>query len=385
MKTKLNPIRRAAAILPVALFVAIMPLHSESVASPDEEATPPLIQIALLLDTSNSMDGLIDQTKGQLWKIVNEFINARQNGRRPDLQVALFEYGKSSLPAPEGYLRMIQPLTTDLDKISEELFALKTQGGQEYCGWVIKEATEKLTWSESPDAYKAIFIAGNEPFTQGPVNYAEACKAAIEKGIIVNTIHCGPEGEGIAGKWQDGALLAEGKYMVIDQHRAVVHFEAPQDKEIARLGAELNTTYIAFGAAGREGQMRQNVQDANAATFAGQGSEVNRALFKASANYSNSHWDLVDACKEGRVDVTGLKQADLPPEMQAMSAAECKAYVETKIQERAQLQEQINRLNAERSKFVAEEMKRQNTTETLDGVMISAIREQAVKKNYRFD
>jgi hypothetical protein len=30
------------------------------------------VQIALLLDTSNSMDGLIDQAKSQLWKIVNE-------------------------------------------------------------------------------------------------------------------------------------------------------------------------------------------------------------------------------------------------------------------------------------------------------------------------
>ena len=41
---------------------------------------------------------------------------------------------------------------------------------------------------------RSIFIAGNEPFTQGPVNYAESCKAAITKGIIVNTIHCGGEG-----------------------------------------------------------------------------------------------------------------------------------------------------------------------------------------------
>ena len=32
------------------------------------------IQIALLLDTSNSMDGLIDQAKSQLWSVVNEFI-----------------------------------------------------------------------------------------------------------------------------------------------------------------------------------------------------------------------------------------------------------------------------------------------------------------------
>ena len=70
------------------------------------------------------------------------------------------------------------------------------------------------------------------------MRYTESCKAAIAKGIIVNTIHCGSEGEGISGKWQDGAALADGKYMIIDQNRAVVHFEAPQDKEIARLGED---------------------------------------------------------------------------------------------------------------------------------------------------
>ena len=32
----------------------------------------PEIKVALLLDTSNSMDGLIDQAKAQLWQIVNE-------------------------------------------------------------------------------------------------------------------------------------------------------------------------------------------------------------------------------------------------------------------------------------------------------------------------
>ena len=35
------------------------------------------VKIALLLDTSNSMDGLINQAKAQLWDIVNEFTHAK--------------------------------------------------------------------------------------------------------------------------------------------------------------------------------------------------------------------------------------------------------------------------------------------------------------------
>ena len=105
--------------------------------------------------------------------------------------VALFEYGNTNLPASEGYIRQVVPLTDDLDSLSEALFALTTRGGDEYCGQVIDEAIKRLDWTKEPNAYKAIFIAGNEPFTQGPVDYKQACGYAIQNGVIVNTIHCG--------------------------------------------------------------------------------------------------------------------------------------------------------------------------------------------------
>ena len=40
-------------------------------ADAQESYSRPLIQIALLLDTSNSMDGLINQAKSQLWKDIS--------------------------------------------------------------------------------------------------------------------------------------------------------------------------------------------------------------------------------------------------------------------------------------------------------------------------
>jgi hypothetical protein len=249
-------IKTFAAVILAVLLVGQAPPSgdADNTAAAEQPAVSdgptPQIQIAILLDTSNSMDGLIEQAKTQLWKIVNEFVNVTKNGKRPVLQIALYEYGNDRLAAGEGYIRMILPLTDDLDKVSQELFALTTNGGQEYCGQVIGVAVESLAWSTSKDDYKVIFIAGNEPFTQGTVNYADACKAAIEKGIVVNTIHCGSEAEGIRGKWNDGALLAEGSYMWIDHNRAIVQFKAPQDEEIAKLSVELNATYIPYGERG---------------------------------------------------------------------------------------------------------------------------------------
>ena len=186
-------------------------------------------------------------------------------------------------------------------------------------------------------------------------------------------------------KWKDGADLADGKYLVIDQNRAVVSIEAPQDKEIARLGVEINKTYLAFGRAGGESLKRQAVQDANAATLApASGAVVQRSLAKASANYVNSSWDLVDAAKQKDFEVATLKAEELPAEMQKLSVDQRKAYIEKHSQERSQLQTKINQLNAEREKFVAQRMKETAGANTLDAVVISAIHEQGEKRNFNF-
>jgi hypothetical protein len=200
----------------------------------------PAVDVAILLDTSNSMDGLVSQAKSQLWTIIQQFAKAKKAGQTPMLRVALFEYGNMGLPASEGYIRQVVPLTDDLDKLSESLFGLTTNGGDEYCGQVIEAAVARLDWSKEPNGYKAIFIAGNEPFTQGSVNYQDACKQAIGRGIVVNTIHCGNSDEGRSGMWNEGAKLAEGEFFNIDQDRAVVQIRCPQDEIIIKLNAELS-------------------------------------------------------------------------------------------------------------------------------------------------
>jgi len=345
----------------------------------------PLVQMAILLDTSSSMSGLISQAKTELWAIVNEFIFANRGGVAPEVQVALYEYGKSSLPQKEGWIRLIVPFTTDLDKLSQELFALKTNGGNEYCGWVIKEATADLQWSDSPNDLKVIFIAGNEPFTQGPVDYRQSCKTAIGKNIVINTIHCGSANQGLSGKWKDGAALADGRYLNIDQNRRIVHIAAPQDKKISELSIKLNETYIAYGAKGEDYYERQSRQDTNASA-ASEAAAIQRAVTKASRNYRNDDWDLIDAIRNDKVKLEDVKEEELPENMRKMSAKEKQAYVEGRLKERAEIQKQIQQLNDQRKKYVAEEMKKQQAgTKTLGSAIIQAVREQAKKKNFKFE
>ncbi len=345
----------------------------------------PLVQLAILLDTSNSMDGLIGQAKTELWSIVNEFITAKRGGKSPELQVALYEYGNDSLSSGEGYIRLVAPLTTDLDLISEELFGLNTNGGSEYCGHVIKDAINTLQWDSSDKTLKVIFIAGNEPFTQGDVDYKWSCKNSIAKGIIVNTIHCGSYDEGVSGKWQDGAKLADGQYLNINQNREVIHIDAPQDKRLIELNTKLNATYIAYGAGGTKLKERQEAQDLNAAALSPE-AIVQRSVAKSSKNYTNKKWDLVDAEKDESFDIGNVKEEELPDEMKGMNDKEKKAYIEKKAREREAIQKEIQKLNAERQKFVAVEMKKleQRGNNTLGAAISKAIRKQAEAKGFSF-
>jgi hypothetical protein len=343
-----------------------------------------LIQMAILLDTSSSMNGLIDQAKSQLWKIVNELALSKKNGSRPKLEVALYEYGKSSLAANEGYLRMIAPLTSDLDLISEELFNLRTNGGSEFCGQVIQASTQGLKWTNSHKALKVIFIAGNEPFTQGKIDYVESCKNAISEGIIVNTIFCGNYHEGVKTKWKHGAELSDGKYMNINHNQKIIPIEAPQDKKIIELGNRLNRTYIAFGKEGNKKKELQSKQDTNAASVS-QESSVQRSVTKSSGQYKNETWDLIDALEKNSVKLQDLKEEELPEELRNMSEKEKKEYLAEMHKERKAIQKEINKLNEERKIYLKKEMKLKAEKDTLDSAIIKAIREQAKSKNFKWE
>ena len=361
-------------------LLSCSPKKATSAKSPKENSTTK-IQVALCLDTSNSMDGLIDQAKSQLWKMVNELASTKKAGKTPDIELALYEYGNSGLAVTEGYIRQVSALTTDLDMISEKLFELKTNGGDEYCGWTIQDVTNNLAWSDNNEDLKLIIIAGNEPFNQGKVDYKIACKAAITKGIMVNTIHCGDYEGGVRHFWKDGADLTDGKYMNIDTDAKVVHIETPYDDDILKLNNQLNDTYIGFGSVGRNRKAMQRQQDANAATY-GTANNVERAVSKSKKAYRNEKWDLVDAMEKDEEILDEIKKEDLPEEMKGMTKAEQKAYIEKKAKERETLQTEINELNKKRQDFITKKQQENAETLTLDNVMLKAIREQAEAKGF---
>ncbi|MDF2453054.1 MAG: hypothetical protein K0S26_2558 [Bacteroidota bacterium] len=342
------------------------------------------IQVALLFDTSNSMDGLIDQAKSRLWDVVNTLTTLKYQGKTPEIEIALYEYGNDGLSPASNYIRQVTPLTADLDLISEKLFALRTNGGSEYCGAVIQSSVKELKWYDGLNTMKLVYIAGNEGFNQGGVNYKEAINGALRNGIYVNTIYCGNKQEGISLFWEDGATKGHGKYFNIDSDKKIEYVQTPYDQQINTCNDKLNKTYIGYGRQGVQKKQAQATQDANASSIS-QANSTERIVTKSKAVYKNDSWDLVDNIKENENNLDKLKTEDLPAEYKGKSKEEIKKIVMEKAKERETIQKEIGELAVKRQKYITEASKTKNKEDDLGTAIKSSIVSFATIKGYSLD
>jgi hypothetical protein len=340
------------------------------------------IQVAILLDTSNSMDGLIDQAKSRLWNIINTLTTLKYKGRTPVIEIALYEYGNDGLSVGSDYIRRVTPLTTDLDLISEKLFALRTNGGNEYCGAVIAQAVRQLEWRGSGGSdMKLIYIAGNEPFDQGSISYKESIRSARSKDIFINTIFCGDKGEGTQTFWKDGADRGLGKYFNIDSDRKVRFIETPYDARIEACNERMNKTYIGYGSKGASKRQSQMDQDMNAKSIS-KANYAERAVSKSKSAYKNESWDLVDKVKEDKYALDKMKKDDLPEELKDKNSTEIKAIVIEKTKERTSIQKEMETLSKQRQAYIDEENKKTKTEDDLGAAINNSILDIAKMKGY---
>ena len=352
-------------------------------ALPPDSAGSGNIKLALILDTSNSMDGLIDQAKTQLWKFVNELSKASVDGVKPSLQIALYEYGNDGLSNRSGFVRMVSPFTNDLDEISAKLFSLTTNGGSEFCGEVIQQSVSALNWEGPENNLRLIFIAGNEPFNQGNYSYKEACSKAVFSGINVNTIYCGEYEEGISTFWQSGAVAGNGNYMSIEQDRKTVFYETPYDKLLDSLNTQLNSTYLYYGSQADYRQQNQLEQDNNSGFF-GSANKAERSVSKAGNFYLNSSWDLVDAYNDKSIDIYKIEDMAWPEHLRAVPMQTRIQMIEENNSRRIRVKTEILEINKQRLMYIDKLKVAAGDTYSLDEAMLKAIREQAAAKGFVF-
>ena len=342
------------------------------------------VQIAILFDTSGSMDGLIEQAKSVIWQIVNAASKLSLNGEHPKLEIALYDYGNDGIQNPV-FVRQQCSFISDLDSISEKLFALYTNGGSEYCASVIHKSITDLQWTNEPNDVRLIYIAGNEPFNQGTEDYKEVIFNATKQGVIVNTIYCGPYEQGVREFWYDGAMLSQGNYFNIDSNKEIDYIKTPYDSIINVNNASMNSTYMYYGTNGFSKFEKQAAEDQKAGSK-NQAALTERSISKSNYNYSNSSWDLIDAYKADTTILQKLKDEDLPKDMQGKTDLEKQEILEKKQAERTQYQDKINELAKEREKYIAEE-KAKRAAETgqndLGTSVIQSMNSIAAKKGYK--
>jgi hypothetical protein len=373
---------RLSAAVAVAMFASAI-----SHAAPARAESGKNIDVAICLDTSNSMDGLIDSAKAKLWTVVNDLAKVKPT---PTLRVALYQYGNDDLDSKTGWVRKELDLTTDLDEVYKKLNALRTHGGTEFVARVCRDALNDLHWSADNEALRMIFVCGNEPADQDKTLKLESvAEIARKKGVYVNTIYCGQANHPEMGLWKDFAVMAGGHYSNIDQDKSKsqVVIKTPQDAELLKLNEKLNGTYVVYGGGkGEEGKRNQALQDANAAKCAPTVA-LDRLATKNCGLYRCDAWDLVDRMKnDPKFDIKKLKDEELSEVLRKLKPEEREAYVKKKAAEREALRKEIDELNAKRSKYIAEEMKKQPKSEgdkAFDEAVRTALRKEAAAKGLK--
>lgn len=350
---------------------------------PTQKRAQQKIQAAILLDVSNSMDGLIEQAKAQLWNMVSTMGKVKcDDAATPKIEIALYEYGRTTNDVKQGYVKQINGFISDLDSLSQNLFSLKTNGGDEFCGHVIYSSLKELQWDPSPDNYKVIFIAGNEDFLQGDIVYTKSCGEAKQKGVIVNTIYCGDRAQGIKEHWNLAGECGNGSFTNIDQDAKEVEIPTPYDSALFVLNDKLNGTYLTYGykaAYYAENQAKQDKLNTNMSKGAG----LKRIKAKSNAKvYDNSSWDLIDAKQSDSLAIKKLDRKLLPDSLKNKSLAELEKMVDNKSKERSNIQKEIVALNTQRDNFIAAEkvkLANKNNAATLETEVEKIIKEQVTR------
>jgi hypothetical protein len=361
-------------------------LNAQSTAIDNPKNT---IQLSILLDVSGSMSGLIKQAQTELWAVVNEVSKAQKNGIPSTIEIALYSYGTQDREE-RGFIHKLVEFNGDVDTISQVLFALSTSGSVENCGQVISKAQQELMWLKEDSVYKVIFIAGNETFTQGAVNYVDACSIAMENGIVVNTIHCGDERTGRGQRWADAAKIAKGEYFWINANKTDRFIPSPYDSLIEVYNRKLNATYWAYGSSGgryKSVQLESDQVNKNASKKA----YYDRVRSKSKKHVyqkNSAKWDVNSKVALDTNALKTLKNDDLPEQLKGKTLKEKKQIVAANQADRDSSTQFIKVYSDLRDTYVLEQRKKKpelNTEMTLGQAISAAIRKQAGLRGFRFE
>lgn len=275
------------------------------------------VQVVLALDASGSMDRLFQAVANSLEELLRTLGECRVNGKPASVNVGIVVYGQAM---DSGAPFVLTPFSLDLEQMRDKVSSVNCDGGHENCGEAIEFAVNNYPWNKRSrrQLLKVLFIAGNESFDQGPVNYREALAVAQEMGIIVNTIHCGnPDPE-----WRAAARLGGGEGLTFAMDAAARNAESRATR--GELIAELHRLPILpIGSSAEQAALREE--------YANRPPLPDTSDEKAVRVWAKQHLaelmrgsrgDAVELCRQQglRISVADLGgRGNLPPELRGIA------------------------------------------------------------------
>jgi len=312
------------------------------------------IEIVFVLDTTGSMSGLIDGAKTKIWNIVNEILQNQKGNAK--VKIGLIGYRDKG----DEYITKLTQLSENIDNTYSELMNFVADGGgdePEDVRRALHEAVNNIQWSNST-SNKIIFLVGDAPPHEDYQDYPSTivtAKKAKEKGIIINTIQCGNLSH-TDKFWKEIAQYASGEYFAIPQDGGSYVMKTPYDEKLETLGYELDKKYIPYGRIKEQRAAKSDkiMKDTKISSTATMEAKADRAKNKTLNRYSYSSNDLIQAIENKKVNLSSLKQEELPEEMQKMSKDEQEKYVGHLVQERKKIKKEITKVSKEREVFIKE-------------------------------
>ncbi|HUS58754.1 MAG TPA: vWA domain-containing protein [Planctomycetota bacterium] len=362
-----------------AMFFVAGSLPAQGAEAP-EHTVQPRVEVAFVLDTTGSMGGLIAGAKEKIWHIANQIVLGKPT---PAVSMGLVAYRDKG----DEYVTKVFNLTDNIDQVYADLTSFRAQGGgdtPENVNQALHDAVHKLKWSDDSAVLKIIYLVGDCPphnEYQDVPTYDKTAKAAIEKGININTILCG-NNKDAESVWKDVAALADGVFLAIAQDGGVKSIPTPYDKELAELNGKLLDTAVVYGKAGvREKQAELNTSAKSLPTAAA----AERSSFAARSGIVARN-DLVDDMRNAVVKLENLKPDMLPENVRKMTKDEQTEYLAQKQVERDDLNKQIAEVSKKRNEFVKQQIAEDKTARSgFDQQLLDALKVQAAEKHISYE
>jgi len=375
-----------------ALVTLLLVAAPQIAGAQDAAAKPvrPEVEVVFCLDTTGSMGGLIDAAKKKIWSISNQIASGTPTPRVKIGLVAFRDRG-------DEYVTKVFDLTDDLDGVHQNLMKFQANGGgdtPESVNQALHESVTKIKWSDSKKTLKLIFLVGDAPphmDYKDDVKYAETCKLAVSRDIIINTVQCGRDAQ-CTKYWKEICSLAEGSYVQIDQQGGpVVTVATPYDKDLAEINRELTHGTLVYGAAKKQAAARGKLDSVGGGARGYGGlapaAAADRAAFNARVNAGGNAYDLLTNIKNGTVKLESLKKEELPPELKNLKPVEQKAYLENLDRRRQVLSEKAIELDKKRNEFVTKKQAgdvKNSARDSFDGQVLNILQRQASRVELRY-